>query len=143
MKARICSNLILEADGDMVFIYPDMKTVLVGKFEGGIMLSGRPAKIVAERCNDGIKEIKLSAVRSDVPNFKYSRTTRVNIGDQPNKMDPYERKVIYINTTNWGQDGLFCKKDIKQNELVSYYSGLVYNTSEMELFPNNQTEYEV
>jgi hypothetical protein len=127
----------------MVFIYPDMKTVLVGKFEDGIMLSGRPAKIVAERCNDGIKEIKLSAVKPDAPTFKYSRPTRVNIGDQPNEMDPYERKFVYINTTKWGDDGLFAKKDIKENELVSYYSGIIFDVSEIELFPNNQTGYEM
>ena len=127
----------------MVFIYPDMKTVLVGKFEDGIMLSGRPAKIVAERCNDGIKEIKISSIKPDAPTFKYSRPTRVNIGDQPKEMDPYERKLVYINTTKWGDDGLFAKKDIKVNELVSYYSGIIWDSAELELFPNNQTGHDM
>ena len=118
-----------------------MKTVLVGKFEDGIMLSGKPAKIVAERCNDGIKEIKLSSVQPDVPEFKYSRPTRVNIGNQPNRMDPYEKKFVYVNTTKWGDDGLFAKKDIKKDELVSYYSGMFFDNLEMELFPDNLTGY--
>ena len=45
---------------DIIFIYPDMRTVLVGQFEDGIMIQGRSAKIIAERCNDGIKEIKFA-----------------------------------------------------------------------------------
>ena len=120
-----------------------MKTVLIGEFDDGIMLRGRPAKIVAERCNDGIKEIKISKVKASAPTFKYSRPTRVNIGDQPTVMDPYEKKTVYINTTTWGDDGLFAKRDIKEGEIVAYYAGNFFNGTEMELFTMNQTGYDM
>ena len=120
-----------------------MRTVLVGQFEDGIMIQGRPAKITAERCNDGIKEIKVSSPKADAPTFRYGRTTRIDMGEQPTTMDPYERNFVYINTTKWGDDGLFAKKDIKSNELVAYYSGIFWDTAEMELFPDNQTGYEM
>ena len=47
-----------------------MRTALVGKFDEGIMIEARSARVIAERCNDGIKEIKLSKVRADSPSFK-------------------------------------------------------------------------
>jgi len=128
---------------DMVFIYPDMKTVLVGQFKDGIMIRSRPAKIIAERCNDGIKEIKISKIKSDAPTFKYRRPTNMDIGDQPTIMDPYEKQIVYVNTTDWGDDGLFAKRDIKKGELVAYYNGLLFNQTENELWFDNQTGYDM
>ena len=133
----------LDIGTDMVFIYPDMKTLLIGKFENGIMIRGRPAKIKAERCNDGLKEIKISKVKTGAPTFKYSRPSRVNFGDKPTVMDPYENQMVFVNTTKWGDDGLFAKRDIKKGELVAYYSGLVFNRTEMEILTANQTGYDV
>ena len=120
-----------------------MRTVLVGRFEDGLMIEARPGKIVAERCRDGIKEIKVSVTKSVAPTFKYKRTTRLNIVDQPTVMDPFEKNIIYIKESEWGDDGLFTKKDIEANEVVSYYSGIFWNETEMELFPDNQTSYEM
>ena len=120
-----------------------MKTVLVGQFKDGIMIQARPAKIVAERCNDGIKEIKISKVKSGAPTFKYARATKLNIGDQPTVMDPYEKKIVYVNTTDWGDDGLFAKRDIKKGELVSYYNGMIFNATENELWFDNHTGYDM
>ena len=127
----------------MVFIYPDLKTVLVGQFKNGIMIHSRPAKIIAERCNDGIKEIKISKIKSDAPTFKYRRPTNKDIGDQPTIMDPYEKQIVYVNTTDWGDDGLFAKRDIKKGELVAYYNGLLFNQTENELWFDNQTGYDM
>ena len=118
-----------------------MRTVLVGQFQDGVMVRGKPAKIIGERCNDGIKEIKISRIRPDAPTFKYSRPTRVNIGDQPTKMDPYEKKCVYIKPTKRGDDGLFAKINIKNWELVSYYSGLIFEEPEMNWPANNLTGY--
>ena len=119
-----------------------MKNVLIGEFEDGVMIKAKPAKVIAERCNDGIKEIKVSAPKSDSPIFEYRRTTRLDIGDQPTTMDPLEKMSVYIKESQWGDDGLFAKTDIEPNEIVAYYSGIFWNATEMELFPENQTDYE-
>ena len=79
---------------DIIFVYPDMKTALVGRFENGQMISAKASKIIAERCNKGIKEIRLDAPRKDVPSLKYSRPDRLRIGDQPRVMDPYTKKNL-------------------------------------------------
>ena len=65
-----------------------MRTALVGKFDKGIMIQAHPAKVVAERCKNGMKEIKISQISEKTSTFKYSRPTRLRIGDQPQKMDP-------------------------------------------------------
>ena len=138
-----CYTLADKTEKEMIFIYPDMKTVLIGQFENGLLMQGKPAKIVAERCNDGIKEIKVSAIIPDSPTFKYSRPNRIHIGDQPTKVDPYESRYVYIKETRWGDDGVFAKKEIEKDDIVAYYSGMRFNGSEMELFPANQTGYDV
>ena len=48
-----------------------------------------------------------------------------------------------MNTTDWGDDGLFAKRDIKKGELVAYYNGLLFNQTENELWFDNQTGYDM
>ena len=119
-----------------------MKTALVGQFKDGLMSHGREAKVIAERCNDGFKEIKVSRVKNNTTVFKYSRPTSSYIGDQPNKMDPYEKQYIYVGKSERGDDAIFAKQDLKIDSLVAYYSGLIFNTTELELFTENQTGYD-
>ena len=119
-----------------------MTTALVGTFENGVMIQGRQSKIIAERCNNGIKEIKLSSVKNQSPSFKHERATRLYIGHQATEMDPYEKKAVYIKELKWGGDSLFAKRDIKKDEIVSYLGGIFWNRTELELFPENNTYYD-
>ena len=118
-----------------------MRTALIGKFDKGIMIQARPAKVMAERCKNGMKEIKISQIMEKSPTFKYSRPTRLRIGDQPQKMDPYERKLVYIKDDDFGGDGMFAKRDIDQNELVAYYGGILWNHKKLDLYTDNDTSY--
>ena len=123
-----------------------MKTVLVGQFRGGVMVEARPAKIIAERCNDGIKEIKVSTPKRYVPSFSFERNSRLRVYE-PTVMDPYEKKFVYVNTTERGDDGLFAKKDIEANQVVAYYAGTYWHPNESitheVMIGGNQTGYEV
>lgn len=47
------------ADKEAVFVFPDMKSVYVGVFKENVMISARAGKIVAERCKNNVKEIKV------------------------------------------------------------------------------------
>ena len=98
-----------------------METALVGQFKENIMIKGREARVIAERCNDGIKEIQLSKVDSDAPTFRYRAPGKRFIGDQPTKMDPYEKRFVYVGNSAWGDDGIFARKDVKAKELISYF----------------------
>ena len=129
-------------EGDLTFIYPDMKTALTGKFKDGVMKEGRQSKIIAERCNDGIKEIRISKPSLNSPIFSFKRNSRLHI-NHPTTMDPLEKNLVYVGTTENKGDGLFARRDIEPNQLVSYYSGEIWQANEtLELYPSNQTGYD-
>ena len=65
-----------------------MKTVIVGKFKDGILIEGRPERIVAERCKNGIKEISTSLPDPKSPIFKFKRNNHIRVY-QPTIMDPF------------------------------------------------------
>ena len=119
-----------------------MKTVLVGKFRNGVMIRAKPSKIIAERCNNGMKEIIVSQPKSVSPILSFNRNTRLKIFD-PTIMDPFEKNMVYVNKTTDAGDGLFAKRDIEANEIIVYYSGTVWTPKEYisELSPANQTGY--
>ena len=123
-----------------------MKTVFVGRFENGIMISAKSSKIIRERCHKGIKEIKVANPKENSVSNRFLRPTRVRISDQPKVMDPYEKINVYIGNGR-KDDGVFAKRDIAEGELVLYYSGLIWNTTEQSLFTmhtfQNQTWDEV
>ena len=60
------------------------------------MVSARESKIVAERCNGGVKELKLAYVRKRANiTHEYFKPTRHRISKQTN-MDPMDRRNVYI-----------------------------------------------
>ena len=60
--------------GDSIaFIYPDFELALKGTFLNGTMMAAKPAKIVAERCKNGIKQLKFAKPAKNAPIFKYQR----------------------------------------------------------------------
>ena len=119
-------------------MYPDMETIFVGRFVNETMISAKPSKVIAERCNQGMKEIQIAKPKPNTPTFRYSRPTRIRIGDQPAIMDPYERKNIYVSDGEEG-DGVFARKNISKGEVIMYYSGLRWNKTQIALWTRNQT----
>ena len=111
-----------------VFLYPDMATVLVGEFANGLMKRAKPSRIIAERCKDGMKQIRWKSPKGNAPIFKFQRPTPFNIGDQPQVPDPIQVKNVYIADGKM-QDGAFAKRDLKKGDLVLYYSGIIYNST--------------
>ena len=124
---------------DIAFLYPDMKTVLFGQFENGTMIAAKESRVIAERCNRGMKEIRIGKPKQNAPIFKYTRPTRTRIADQPTLMDPYTRKNIFISEGEEG-DGVFAKRNISQGEVIMYYSGIRWNKTEFPLWSKNQTK---
>ena len=116
-----------------------MKTVLFGQFENGTMIAAKESKVIAERCHQGMKEIRVGKPKQNAPIFKYTRPTRTRIADQPTLMDPYTRKNIFISEGEEG-DGVFAKRNISQGEVIMYYSGIRWNKTEFPLWSKNQTK---
>ena len=121
-----------------MFVYPDMETTLIGRFENGTMVVAKPSKVIAERCNRGIKEIKVAVPTDNVPTLKYVRPNRIRIGDQPTVMDPLDRKYTFIGDGK-KEDGVFAKKDIVKGDIFMYYSGIIWNKTELAPWSSNTT----
>ena len=122
-----------------MFLYPDMETVLIGRFKNNAMIAASPSRIIAERCHKGIKEIRVAKPKYDAPIVKYDRPNWIRIGDQPTIMDPFERKNTFIQDGK-GHDGVFAKKNIFKGDIIAYYSGTIEKASERPPFDlSNQT----
>ena len=51
LKINPLSIFSLSIIGDnIIYVYPDMETALIGRFENGVMARARPTKIIKERC---------------------------------------------------------------------------------------------
>ena len=130
--------MFLNIGENIAFIYPDFETVLLGNFQNGIMIAAKPTKILAERCKNGIKELKFAKPEENTPTFKYERPTHLRPGDQPTVADPFELRRIYIGKGVM-QDGMFAKKDIRKGELICYYSGTIHNINQLPIMHPNMT----
>ena len=62
-------------------------------------------------------------------------------GDQPTVADPLERKNVYIDKGVM-QDGIYARRDIRNGELICYYSGVIFDATVNPIFHKNQTEQE-
>ena len=102
------------------------------------MRAAKPAKIVAERCKNGIKQLKFAKPAKNAPILKYQRPNFLRPGDQPQIADPFEQKNIYIGKGVF-QDGVFARRDIRMGKLIAYYSGIMFNPREHPIFFSNQT----
>ena len=125
----------------IAYIYSDFTTVLLGKFSNGTMIAARPTKIVAEKCKNGIKQLKFAKPRKDAPTLKFQRPNFLRPGDQPNVADPFERTVIHVAKGIW-KDGIFARKQIRQGDLIAYYAGTIFNANSQPIFFRNQTSAE-
>ncbi len=72
-------------------------------------------QVVAERCLDGVKQIRLSRPPPDAPTYRFSLGTEVRVsGNQPTLTDPYETKMVYVGDVPGLGEGVFAKKNIKK-----------------------------
>ena len=48
---------------DILYLYPDMVTGILGTWSHGSLVEGRAVDILAERCRDGLKELRTRPAR--------------------------------------------------------------------------------
>ena len=109
------------------------------------MIAARATKIIAEKCQNNLKRLKFAPATKDETIFRFERPDRLRLGDQPTAMDPYEQKTVYVQDLAEypGEQGLFAKRDISTGEQIAFYSGNIYQDSEMPTITPNMTEQEM
>ena len=116
---------------DIIFVYPDLVTVLVGKFVNGIMKSALSSEIDAIRCKHGLLEIKIKPPEKSKSVYKYFESTKEIITEYPTLEDPLERKNVFVAPSREVENelGLFALKEFEVDQVVAYYSGARWNTT--------------
>ena len=125
-KDYLLTSFLGEFTGpNITFIYPDILTGLTGSFDNGVLEAATAVEIIGERCNDGVKELKLSIDKETNIVWKNSGMGLYNYGNQPQTMDPHEKKSVYVKRSSnpRAHEGLFARRKIRKGQLVSFYGG--------------------
>uniref|UniRef100_A0A0K2TBW1 SET domain-containing protein n=2 Tax=Lepeophtheirus salmonis TaxID=72036 RepID=A0A0K2TBW1_LEPSM len=128
-----------EFTGDnLAYIYPDLDTVIIGKFKKGILIEGKEATLTGVRCVNGIYEARFS--EPEGPSYHYLPATNETYGDQPMLTDPLDKKYYYLKKSNVDHEladqGVFASRDIPKHTTIALYNGIVLRKSELD--PYNQ-----
>ena len=71
-----------------------------------------------------------------VPSSLKLTTTRENfISKQPTLEDPFELQHVFVDNVKSmkGEKGLFAQKNVEIGQVLAYYAGILWNTTEEEL----------
>ena len=61
------------------------------------MIAAKPTRIAAERCNNGIKELKFSEPKENAPTLKYERPTNLRHSGPENFKKSRPKKLVKSN----------------------------------------------
>ena len=131
--------------GDNIsYIYPDMETVLLGKFKDRIMKDAQETTVLGIKCDDnGLLYVsQYASIDTSSPHFYYDPPTNISYGAGPPAVsDPYETKWLELrNASNPTMgEGLFMRRNAKKGVFISSYHGFVFGryNGEFELYKKN------
>ena len=95
------------SEGDALFLFPDLRTALVGEFNSNAMVAARETRVVAERCRRGLKEVKVARPKPEAPVYTYFRPTEIRYGSKWShyrRARPKYRSKLSLLTTLPGLD---------------------------------------
>ena len=108
-----------------MFVYPDLTTVLLGKFEEDKLTEGHESLIIGHTLKSGILNLQFHQISGPV--FRFCPSTVDTIRCPWLQEDPYERKIVCAGPSAMGDgvgDGLFIRKDVPAGTIVSFYNGI-------------------
>ena len=123
--------------GDSIaYIYPDMETVLLGRFEDRLMKDAQESEVVKVECNqNGMIYVNQYATPDpSASHFYYEPASNSSYGGAtsiPGTLDPYEMKWLEVRKIDEDkiEEGVFAKKDMKKHIFISSYVGFTYGKS--------------
>ncbi len=112
------------------FLYPDLRTALMGRFEGGKMVAALEAEVVSaerDRQTGTLLELRFSPPSSpEREEFSFAPSTLTEIRCPMFRLDPLERKTVLVGTSRLegAGEGLFAARSIREGETVAFYNGI-------------------
>ncbi|TRY68614.1 hypothetical protein TCAL_03221 [Tigriopus californicus] len=109
---------------DVIYMYPDFHTALVGKWSNECMKEAYCATVVGLDIKDGFPYPILGTPDKSV-SYKVDVSGYSTISTTPLLPDPYETKFVKCmeSTVACGGDGLFAARDIQADTVLSFYNG--------------------
>ena len=118
---------------EIVFLYPDLSTCLLGKFEDGVMKEAVEARVASADLDQDAKILVLSVDAcngidedDDLDNFSFNPSDNVSIRCDWKLPDCYESTTVECkeSSISGAGEGLFARKDLPPKTIVAYYNGL-------------------
>ena len=116
--------------GDIAFLYPDLSTALVGRFEDGIMMEARETHLTDVSLDLRTYNMRATFAepKANSSSVKYSKATSTFIGNDPLVPDPYESKMVEVRKSHVENSGsgLFAKQKLPKGTIAAFYNGIRY-----------------
>ncbi len=111
---------------NIAYIYPDLLTAMVGTFHQEKLVEARSAVITDATVVDDVLTLQFSQPEPDSPAFTLAPSTSSSIPCDWQLDDPYERVTVLAKKSDveGAGDGLFAKRDLPSDTIISYYNGL-------------------
>jgi len=117
---------------DIAYIYPDFKHAIKGQFKDELLVKGKMCNLTGSVLEHGMRVPIFSDPCGQ--EFTYEAPTRRVIARNPTLQDPWEDQVVYVKESQLpqGGEGLFARRDIKRQELISLFNGVRLKTATLE-----------
>ncbi|XP_071749478.1 uncharacterized protein [Lepeophtheirus salmonis] len=112
----------------IAYLYPDMETSYIGKFEDKIMKEAYLGDVSDVSFDSGpipLLKFKMSSEMEGEP-FYYEPPTNGSIGAGPYVLDPYDQKRVYLSDAGEFGEGVHVKKDMAVGEVACLYNYHIY-----------------
>ena len=118
-------GIVVTADEESAFIYPDCKTALIGNFDGTVLVSAKVTSLV-----EVVEENRLLVPLFADPKGPEIYTRDIadfdHVTSQPLLPDPYESQTVEVrpSTVPGANDGLFSKHNVSAGTILAFYNGI-------------------
>ena len=113
-------------DGDdVVYIYPDMVSCIVGTFKAGHLTCGHFGHVSGIRREFGVVIPEVTIVPHS-PCYRYDPSTSVRISSEPMTRDLYEDRHVYVAPSGvaGAGEGLWAKCFIAAGQMCAIFNGV-------------------
>jgi len=110
---------------DVAYVYPDMKTMIVGQFKKGQLISGLEAELTGLAYAENGLLRPLYEIKGQ-KSITYSISNQTWIGSDPLIRDPLEEKYLYVGNSSMegAGRGVFLKTKARKGFIVGFYNGV-------------------
>jgi len=124
-----CNRFGRMTGDDVVYLYPDLHTALVGSWNNDVMRAGRLSVVTGITMKEGYMypttapaKNKDMTYRTDISGFSVISAT-------PLEPDPYEVSLVRVgeSTVPGSGEGLFAARDIPSGTVLSFYNGVRFH----------------